>query len=539
MTWVSASVDLVLNLSLLVSLSILSGFIDKRMNRDTLQRGLLQGALFAATTLIGMMRPLIFGPGLIFDGRSVMISLCALYFGPVSVSVAAGAASIYRLFLGGSGTWMGVAVAVSSAAFGIFARAKHNPEDRPPSPKFLYAFGLLVHIAMLCMTVFLPKGDGILVLQRVGVPIIVLYPLATILTGKILSDHLEVRRTIDALRASEERFKLSMEATNDGLWDLNVPTDAAYYNPAYYRILGYEPGEFPAQGNSWSTRIHPEDRDRATAVNRSCIEGPMDTLGIEFRMRAKDGSWRWIYSRGKVIARDESGRALRMVGTHMDITERKRIEEALKKSLEEKEILLREVHHRVKNNLSIISSLLSLQSSMIRTPEQALTAFRNSRERIQAMSLVHEELYRSRDYTRVDMGEYVGRLLGQLDFAYGQDTNIDLIRQIENVELDVSTSIPCGLILNELITNAYKYAFPEGRRGTIQISLRLVQEGFAELEVTDDGVGIPAGMDLENSDSLGLTLVRLLVEQLGGTLRVSSDAGTSFSIRFPVKGAQE
>lgn len=533
MNWLAASVDLILNLTLLVSLTILAGFFDKRLKEKSLRRSVLQGALFAATTIIGMTRPLVLGPGLIFDGRSVMISLCALYFGPVSASIAAGAAIVYRVVLGGSGTGMGVAVALSSAALGIIVRVRHNPENGPFSSTRLYGFGVAVHVAMLCMTVFLPKGDGILVLRRIGIPILILYPLATILAGKILSDNLEARRTLEALRASEERFKLSMEATQDGLWDLDVPTDVAYYNPAYYEILGYAPGEFPGRGDSWKKLVHPEDRERAFAVNRACIEGAQDTLEIEYRMRAKDGSWRWIYSRGKVIARDESGTALRLVGTHVDVTERKRIEQELKESLEEKEILLREVHHRVKNNLSIISSLLNLQSSMIKTPEQALKAFQNSRDRIQAMSLVHEELYRSRDYSRVDMKEYVGRLLSHLGMVYGQDQGIDLSCRIEDVKLDVSTSIPCGLILNELITNAYKYAFPEGRTGSILIHLRLTPDGFAELTVSDDGIGIPPGIDLENSDSLGLTLVRLLVDQLKGSLSVTRAEGTTFNIRFP------
>ncbi len=530
------SVDLVLNLTLLVALSILSGFMDKRLKRTSVLRALGQGALFAVTTIIGMTRPLVLGPGLIFDGRSVMISLCALYFGPAAVAVAASASIVYRVVLGGSGTLMGVAVALSSAIIGIIARARLNPEERPPSPTRLYIFGLIVHFAMLCMTVFLPGGSGILVLRRIGIPIIVLYPLATILAGKLLSDQLEARRALNALKASEERFKLSMEASNDGLWDLNVLTDDAYYNPAYYRILGYEPGEFPALGSSWRSMVDPEDRDRAVAENLACIEGGREYLETEFRMRTKDGRQRWIFSRGKVISRDASGLALRMVGTHVDITERKNIEEELKKSLEEKEILLREVHHRVKNNLSIISSLLNLQSSMLKTPEQALEAFRNSRERIQAMSLVHEELYKSRDYSRINMDQYIGRLLDQLTLAYGQDRGITLTRRIENVELDVSTSIPCGLILNELITNAYKYAFPGSRTGTIRIQLSILQDGSAEMSVSDDGVGLPEGIDFENTDSLGLTLVRLLVEQLRGTLSMSAEDGSTFTIRFPAHG---
>ncbi len=324
MTLIAASVDLILNLTLLVSLSILSGFVDRRLKRETPAGSLLQGVLFAATTLVGMTRPLVLGPGLIFDGRSVMISLCALYFGPAAAGIAASASIVYRVFLGGSGTIMGVLVAISSAVIGILARSRLKPENRPPSPVRLYLFGLVVHAAMLAMTITLPQGSGIAVLRRIGLPIIVLYPLATVLAGKILSDQLEAREAHQALIQSEERFKLSMEAANDGIWDLDVLTDAAYYNPAYYRILGYEPGEFPALGVSWRSLVHPEDRDRAVSENLECIEGGRDYLETEFRMRAKDGQWRWIYSRGKCISRDSNRRALRMVGTHVDITGRKK-----------------------------------------------------------------------------------------------------------------------------------------------------------------------------------------------------------------------
>jgi PAS domain S-box-containing protein len=140
----------------------------------------------------------------------------------------------------------------------------------------------------------------------------------------------ERKRAEEALRESEERFKLSMEATSDGLWDWNVKTDGGYFSPGYYRMLGYEVGAFPAEGNAWMDLIHPDDRERALQANMDCIEGRRDLFEVEYRMKARNGEWRWILGRGKCIARDGQGRALRLVGTHVDITERKRAEVALR-----------------------------------------------------------------------------------------------------------------------------------------------------------------------------------------------------------------
>jgi len=145
---------------------------------------------------------------------------------------------------------------------------------------------------------------------------------------------MERKQVEETLQESEERFKLSMEATNDGLWDWNVKTDEGYFSPAYYRMLGYAVGAFPAKGSAWKDLIHPDDRENTLRVNMDCIKGRRELFEIEYRMKARNGKWRWILGRGKCIARDEQGRALRLVGTHVDITERKRSEGELRESEE-------------------------------------------------------------------------------------------------------------------------------------------------------------------------------------------------------------
>ncbi|HAE22531.1 MAG TPA: hypothetical protein DCG47_09465 [Spirochaetaceae bacterium] len=534
--------DLLLNLSYLVALTVLSGFIEQRLPRAKMAGALAQGLLFGVAAFVGMLKPLNFGPGIIFDGRSVMVSLCALFFGPWAAAVSLVFPISYRVALGGSGAVMGVSVLVASTSLGLAARRLFKPERRPPSSRQLLLFGLAVHTVMLALMLTLPQGAGLLVLRRVGIFIITIYPLATVLAGKILSDQVRAGLNDETLREREERFTLSMEASRDGLWDLDVRSGTTYYNPAYYRILGYEPGEFPATSEAWRAHVHPDDLERALRCNADRVEGRTDQIDIEYRMRAKDGSWKWIYSRGKCVSRDANGRGTRLIGTHVDITERKDGEERMQRSLAEKEILLREVHHRVKNNLNIVSSLLNLQAGAIKTPEDAIRAFRNSCDRILAMALVHEELYKSRDYASVDMGGYMEQLTRQLLTAYGSRDGLRLDFDSGGVRLTVSSSIPCGLIISELITNAFKYAFPDKRAGTIRVSLMRVEDGQVELRVADDGIGLPTryANDEDAADaysaggsSLGLTLVRVLVAQLDGSLSIELDKGTLFRIRFP------
>jgi PAS domain S-box-containing protein len=234
--------------------------------------------------------------------------------------------------------------------------------------------------------------------------------------------------------------------------------------------------------------------------------------------------------------RDQNDRYFGRLHLFEDITARKQAERQIAGSLKEKEILLREVYHRVKNNLQVISSLLNLQSGSITDP-QTLRLLRETQDRVRSMALVHEKLYRAEDLSRIDFSEYTRHLATMLTRSYRtQAGDIQLEFDLEKLRLNLDTAIPCGLILNELISNALKYAFPPQRSNPrparLMVSLHATDPGTYTLQVADSGVGLPEGIDIHKTSSLGLQVVSLLSEQLGGSASAHNSDGACFTIRF-------
>ncbi len=213
-----------------------------------------------------------------------------------------------------------------------------------------------------------------------------------------------------------------------------------------------------------------------------------------------------------------------------DITARKQAEERIKTSLKEKEVLLKEIHHRVKNNLQIISSLLNLQSGYIQD-KHAGEMFKESRNRVKSMALIHEKLYQSKDLARIDFADYIRHLTAHLLRSYSvHSPTVNLKVNVDKVLLDIDTALPCGLIINELVSNALKHAFPTGKAGEICVDLHKDQEGKLVLVVGDNGTGLPPEFDFRHTESLGLQLVSTLTDQLEGTLELDQSQGTTFKL---------
>jgi two-component sensor histidine kinase len=237
------------------------------------------------------------------------------------------------------------------------------------------------------------------------------------------------------------------------------------------------------------------------------------------------------YTEGVRFSPDELD-IMRFVSTQVAmVIERKLAEDATRAALNEKEVLLREVHHRVKNNLQVMSSLLSLQADTIDLPV-AQEHFLEMQARVRSMALIHEELYQSTDLARINFALYLDKLANSLQQTYLINPSVQLHLDVDEIYLNVDTAIPCGLMINELVTNAFKHAFPKGYAGEVVIRMQRGAGECYQLEVCDNGIGLPEGLELDATETLGMQLVTILARQLRGTVRVERDQGTRFQILF-------
>ncbi len=270
-----------------------------------------------------------------------------------------------------------------------------------------------------------------------------------------------------------------------------------------------------------------ENNDRYANQYKAALRGK--PLQFEAELRDQQGATIWVQNFLNPIVVD--GKVQEISCLAYDITDRKRSELELRQSLTEKEVLLKEVHHRVKNNLQVISSILSLQSAHVDGDERILELLRVSRDRIRSMSFIHESLYQNKTFSSIDMANYIDGLSRNLVMSYSLNGKITMERDLHRAELVLDQAIPCGLILNELISNSFKHAFPGGRAGTVKLGLRLDGD-LVSITVSDDGIGLPEGFSKTHGGNLGLELVRTLVEQLDGKLEIKAGAGVAYLLTF-------
>lgn len=339
----------------------------------------------------------------------------------------------------------------------------------------------------------------------------------------------ERRRVEESLRQSEERLRFALSAADMLAWDWNTLTDEISHSDNVDCVIGLPPKTKLKTAAEFCNLLYLEDRDRVLQELQQALSNG-NLYSAEFRMVRPDGLIRWMANKGRVSC-DVAGKAIRISGVLRDITEQKQIADQIQASLAEKEVLLKEIHHRVKNNLQIISSLLSLQSGYIEE-QQTLETLRAGESRIASMALIHEQLYQSKNLAKIDFVEYIQNLAANLFSSYDVNSEqIILHLNIENILLGLDIAIPYGLIINELISNSLKHAFPNNKQGNIYIDLYATDERY-HLIIKDDGVGLPENLDPNNTDSLGLQIVAALTQQLEGSLKITSNNGTKFQIEF-------
>ena len=319
-----------------------------------------------------------------------------------------------------------------------------------------------------------------------------------------------------------------VESSNEAIISKNLDSTIMSWNRGAERIFGYSAAE--AIGRSMTLLI-PREAWNQEALIMDRIKRGESVEHLETTRITKQGR-RLVVSVTVSPVKDSTGKIIGASNIAWDMTERKRAEEQLRASLEEKELLLKEVHHRVKNNLQVVSSLLNLQSGTIKNPE-LLALFKENQGRVHSMALVHEQLYKSKSLSQIDFASYLKQLAPHLFHSFAvSPAFINLKLDVAKVMLSLDVAIPCALIVNELVSNSLKYAFPGNRSGEIQIILRAGPNESAVLTVRDNGVGLPKTLDYRNSESLGLQLVNTLTAQLQGELEVHNHVGAEFTIRF-------
>jgi PAS domain S-box-containing protein len=329
-----------------------------------------------------------------------------------------------------------------------------------------------------------------------------------------------------ALEESEERFDLAMRFTKDGLYDWDLRTNEIYYSPGWKRMLGYEPEEVADELSEWERLTHEQDVKAAYAQLQDLLEGNRSRFEREIRMRHKDGHWVDVLARGNVVF-DENGAGVRVVGTHVDITNRKRMETDLAALAEAKGQLLKELNHRVKNNLQMVSSLVRLKDAAL-GPEVDLSDIVSQ---IAAIRGLHEILSVAEDVRAVQLRDYLDHILSTVfSLARGR---VHVRNDVGDASVASSTAVAIGLIVNEMATNAMKHGF-----GTepATFSIEMITDTYTRqsvLIISNSGSPVPDEVDLDNPRTIGLRLISALASQLGARLEMQRSPNPVFTLRLP------
>jgi PAS domain S-box-containing protein len=345
-------------------------------------------------------------------------------------------------------------------------------------------------------------------------------------------DITERERAEEALRRSERLLNIAQELAHVGGWEWDAATHNMSWTEEVFRIHGISPTEIasgsPALVQKSIDCYAPADRDAIREAFRRCGEEGL-SYDLEFPFTAVDGRRLWIRTTANPVL--DGGEIVKVVGNIMDITDRKKAEDDLRKLVRQREIIMKELQHRVKNSLAVVSGLLGLESESV-TDAHTRQIFKDTRSRILSISSIYERLSVSADLDRVDLGSYIKGLAESLFKTFAPKTgSLRLKTRIDDVILDTKRAVPLGLIANELIMNSLKYAYPEGAEGEIRIALGKSGDKIV-LDVGDDGAGLPEGFEPKAGGGMGLSLVRMLTEQIDGELDIKTDRGTHVVIRF-------
>ena len=517
--------ELIENAALLVAMAVVYDLLAQRLLHGSLPYQLTAGALFGLVAIISMSTPVALAPGIFYDGRSIILCVAGFIGGPAAGGVAAVMAGSYRLWLGGAGTLVGVLTIVEAAGLGYLFYRLRMHDTAWERPLRLLLLGVAVHVLQLLVQVFLPGNLWREAVPSIAPVILTVYPLAVVLIISLFLQGEQKRGAERALRESEERYRSLFHTTRAPMLLLDVESNLiveantaalAFYGFRYELLQGMDYSELSVQPGDESAKLFMEAQERghhSFELQHIGADGSVRTV-VAFTSSVEEGDRNYIY-----------------LVIH-DITRLREAEQQLHSLLEEKEVLLREVNHRVKNNLAVMVGLINLQTEEVESREDALSALSKTRDRILAMSSIHSLLYHSPDVSHICIPEYLRSVIQKLQGVYQQPSNISLEMDMEELMVDVNRAVPLGLIVSEAITNALKHAFAPEAAGEIRVLLySRGQHGV--LQIKDNGRGIPRETAKKGTISLGQQLMHSLAQQIDGTLTIDSGKeGTTVELEF-------
>ena len=330
----------------------------------------------------------------------------------------------------------------------------------------------------------------------------------------------------EALRANEERLRVITNAVPALIWVCNAAGQAIRFNDRWHEYTGLSFEQ--SRGEGWIVALHPEDIRPVLSAWHGAV-ARASSYEVETRCRRSDGTYRWMLARAEPV-RDATGAIVEWIGTSTDIHDRRTAEEALRRALADKDLLLREVHHRVRNNLQAVWALVQLETLRLRHIPEARERIQAIGERVDVLGQLHQQLYRSEDLAQVVLAPYLEHLAAGLMALHGEGGRLSVAVEAGALTCDLDTALPLGLVANELVTNSLKHAFPGGRRGTIRIGLRPMPDGSVELVVEDDGIGFHGA---EGPLGIGLIVVQSLAGQLDASWSIRDGHGTRARLVLP------
>ncbi len=566
--------ELVNNCALLLAMCLVYDTLS--LNRQSPRSPLndaASGFVLGLICIAVMINPWQLTQGIIFDTRSILLSVSGLFFGVVPTVVAMVVSGAYRIYHGGRGVWMGISVILASGTIGIAWKKWRRKSLEDISTPELYTFGIIVHLSMLAFMWLLPGKYAVEALTKTAAPVIIIFPFVTTLLGKLMLARHRRKRAEESLRDSEERLQLEIDVSSGGIWDWDIRSDKMTFSDNIRELFGYEDHEIGGNLEDCINRLHPEDRERVMDDLGAALGGESAIFSSEHRMLCKDASYKWIMNRGKVVSRSADGEALRMLGTATDITELKNLEAQLYQAQKMEAVgqLAGGVAHVFNNILTAIIGFAHL--IMMKVPEgdplrNYVGQIRNCADR--ATELTQGLLAFSRKQMMVPRAVDLNKVVARLETILRRLISEDIELTVKTASRSLTVSADVGKIeqvLINLVTNA-RDAMPSG--GSLDISTSsetmemqfLHSHGFGKpgdyacITVYDSGLGMGndtikkifepffTTKEVGKGTGLGLSVVYGIIKQHKGYITCYSEPGkgTSFKIYLPLvraRAAQE